>query len=346
MSEAGPIAELTMADTPHLSLFQKAVTLISWSLAVALFLTVGWSVMRPDDPQGAVSLLSRSGGAVMFLQALILATGAAALVALMAGRYLSEVGTFAAALGLVVVSLRGDSIAALIVGYAEATRGYEQSLALNLALESLAWFVVILLSMIASAMAIRYVLPGSAGVEESESEDRAFAVFHSAAYDMPGIGKSLFAARGSSQTAPSEGLRHTLVATFVGLLTIAGLSAGLSTRMITHGQTCFIVAAGMMFATYVANRVSPVRSLLWSFLAVPLVAIIGLVWAALRPAETQLPAILPSSHYLRILPIQYIAVGTAAIVVASWYLYVPGTESREAPGASPRRPSAATGRSA
>ena len=53
MTEATPIAELTVAETPHLSFFQKTVTLISWSLVVALFLTVGWSVMRPDDPQGA-----------------------------------------------------------------------------------------------------------------------------------------------------------------------------------------------------------------------------------------------------------------------------------------------------
>lgn len=346
MTEAEPIAELTIVETPTLSLFQKTVTLISWSLAVALFLTVGWSVMRPDDPQGAVSLISVSGGAVMFLQTLILATGAASIVALMAGRFLSEVGTFAAALGLIVVSLRGDPVAALIVGYAEATRGFEKHLALVLALESLAWFVLLALSMIASSMTLRYLSPGGAGVDEGDSEDRAFAIFHSAAYDMPGLGKTLLAARSSSQTAPSDGLRHTLVATFVGLLAIAGLSAGLSTRMITHGQTCFIVAAGMMFATWAANRVSPVRSLLWSFLAVPLVAIIGLVWAGLRPAETQLPAILPSSHFLRILPIQYIAVGTAAVVVASWYLYVPGIESRDASGASSRRVSPATGRTA
>ena len=99
-----------------------------------------------------------------------------------------------------------------------------------LALESLAWFVLIVLSMIASAMTIRYLLPGRSAADESESEDRAFAIFHSAAYDMPGLGKSLFEARSSSQTAPSEGLRHTLVATFVGLLAIAGLSAGLWTR--------------------------------------------------------------------------------------------------------------------
>ncbi len=341
MTEAGPIAELNMADTKPLSFFQKTVTLISWSLASTLFLTVGWSFMRPDDPQGAVSLLSRSGGAVMFLQALVLATGAAVIVALMTGRYIAEVGTFSAALGLMVVSLRGDSAAALIVSYAEATHQYERNLALNLALESVAWFVVIVLSMIASAMAIRFVRPGGIGMDEVESKERAFAVFHSAAYDMPVLGKRLFAARGESQTTSSEGLRHMLAATLVGLLAIAVLSAGLSTRTITHGQACFIVAAGMMFATYVANRVSPVRSLLWSLLAVPQVAIIGLVWAALRPVESQLPAILPSSHYLRILPIQYIAVGTAAVIVSSWYFNLPDMEGRGEAGASRRRDSSA-----
>ncbi len=55
MSDAGPIAELTIVDTEHLSLFQKTVTLISWGLAVALFLTVGPRLFLPDPPAARVS---------------------------------------------------------------------------------------------------------------------------------------------------------------------------------------------------------------------------------------------------------------------------------------------------
>jgi hypothetical protein len=118
---------------------------------------------------------------------------------------------------------------------------------------------------------------------------------------------------------------------------MALLSVGLSTRVIQHGQACFVVAAGVCAAVYVASRSVPVRSALWSLLAVGLMALVGYVWAGLRPAAPGLPPNIPSSHFLRILPVQFISVGTAAALSTFWYVFQPASD-----GGSSRKATART----
>ncbi len=275
-------------------LLDRAAILAACALAGGLFLTVGWFAVHPDDPAGSVSLLTRSGALMMLIQAAALCGVAAALATLIAGRRLADVGTFAAVLGLALVSLRGATAEFLLVQSADVSAAFERGLALKFALEAVAWLVVVVVALAMSAVVMRWCF----GV----SPDR--------------------------QTIMEHGIKHTLVATAVGLAGMTLLSTGLSTRSIQHGQVCFVVAAGVWIGTYAACRLVPVRSALWPILSVGLIALLGYVWACVRPAIPALPPAIPSSHFMRVLPVQFISVGTVAALAAFWYVCAPIDNSR------------------
>jgi hypothetical protein len=295
----------------HLSFLDRAATWVAWALAGTIFLTIGWFAMAPDDPLGAVSVLTRHGAWMMLLQAAGLAAVTAALATVIAGRRLPEVGTFAAAVGLAAVSLRGGTAGSLLIQWADAAPVSQSSLPMLLALEAMAWFVIVFM---ARGISIgvghwcfgAYPEPrrdGSGGYAEGEPL--------------------------SPRDGATHGIKHMLIAAGAALLTFKIISAGLSTRSVQHGQACFVVAASVCIGSYVAYWLVPVRSVLWAILSVPILAVGGYVWARLGPSPVSLPASVPASAFLRILPIQYIAVGTAAAVAMFWYLYHPVFESAD-----------------
>ena len=59
----------------QLNTVDKTMTAASWVATGALFLTVGWIAMAPDDPQGVVSMFARRGSLAMLrpLKALMVA---------------------------------------------------------------------------------------------------------------------------------------------------------------------------------------------------------------------------------------------------------------------------------
>lgn len=316
-------ASYAMSHRPQLSLLDKTVAFAAWVLAGTIFLTIGWLAMEPDDPQGAVSILTRSRGIVMLVQAGALAAVAAALATAIAGRRLADVGTFAAAVGLAVVSLRGGTAASLLVETADLSAAAQRWLALQLAAETLGWFVVISVVMGVSGLVARWCFPEPRGKDDADLDLCAIAAQTLAGRDAPVLGHWLFRVPAGRQTAPRTGLKHTLLVAAIGLLAIHVLSGGLSSRAIRHGQACFVVAAGVAIASWIAYRRVPVGSALWSILAVPLIAVIGYIWAGMRPAVAGLPLSQPASHFLRVLPIQYVSVGTAAALTTFWCMYTP-----------------------
>lgn len=282
----------------HLSLLDRAATWLAWALAGTIFLTIGWFAMAPDDPLGAVSVLTRSGAWMMLLQAAGLAAVTAALATVIAGRRLPDVGTFAAALGLAAVSLRGGTAGTLLIQWADAVPVSQSSLPIELAFEAIAWFAIVLVA-------------------------RGFSI---------AVGRWCFGDRlcgtaleqwAGPKDSMADGLKHMLLAGGAALVVFKILTAGLSTRSVQHGQACFVVAASVCFASYLAFWIVPVRSALWAILSVPLIAVGGYLWARLGPSPGGLPASVPASAFLRVLPIQYIAVGTAMAVAMFWYLHHP-----------------------
>ena len=153
-----------------------------------------------------------------------------------------------------------------------------------------------------------------------------------AGYDIPRLSCGLFGIHPNAQTPAATGLKHTALAVGVGFAGVVVLSAGLASRSVQHGQSCFVTAGASCIAFYAAYRVFPVRSPLWSMLAVVLLAVAGYVFAALRPATAGFPANIPASQFMRITPIQFICVGTASVLAAFWAIHLPPLDTRRGPG--------------
>lgn len=320
----GDAPSTMMVERPEPSLLDRAATLASWVLAGALFLTVGWFALEPDDPLGPVSVYARHGTLMMLFQAAALAGVAAALATVLAGRRVVDIGTFAAAFGLAAVSLRGSTAEHLLVRGADLSDTLERGLAFRFAIEGVGWFVVIAVAIGVSAIVARWCFGPAGGADRDRTVSRSVAAYPMlAGYDVPWLPARWLGGVDAEQTPIADGVRHMLITAAVGLAAMGVFSAGLSSRSIQHGQVCFVVAAAISIGTYAAYRILPVRSAFWTILAVGLVALVGYLWAMVRPTMPGLPPNIPSSHFLRILPVQFISVGTAAAVATFWSVCVP-----------------------
>jgi len=315
---------LAMAHPPHLSTIEKMLTIAAWALGGAVFLTVGWFAMAPDDPMDPVSLLAHHNAVAMVIQAAALAAIAAAVSTALAGKLLPDIGTFAAALGLMCVSLRGGTVEALLIDNAETAPAVRGSLAISMMLEAVVWIGVAAIATAASAIVMHWFFGQAEEQGASGAEPMRAAVFGIVAgSDVPGVGTTFLHARPDEQTPPLVGASHLAVTALVGIILLRIVTDGLSARSPQHGQSCFVVAVSVAIGCYVAHHVAPVRSALWSILAAWAMAPIAYLWAVIESAPRELPAAVPPSNLLQLLPIQCVAVGTATAVVMFWYMAPP-----------------------
>jgi hypothetical protein len=273
----------------HLSLLDKLALWASWAAAVGIFLTLGWMAMAPDDPYGAVSLLFRGRAMSMWLQAAGLSIVTSAIATILVSRSLPYAGPFAAALGLAVVSIRGQTAESLLIAARTSEMGVN-ALAMRMSLEALAWIGVLMLTFIISSGIARWCFPRTASPKENGS-------FPSVRVPAPAF---------------------AVAALVIALLAFNMLGAGMHSREIRHTQVCFVVAASVWLGCYFAYRVVPARGILWYVAAVVLMVLGCYWWAALQSAPPTLPVSLPPSNFLRVLPIQFVAVGVAAAISAYW----------------------------
>jgi len=314
-----------MAHRLQLNAIDKVFVCVAWAIAGAIFFTVGWRVMEPDDPLGPVSLLTHNHAIVMWLQAAVLTGMTAALATIIAGRRLADVGIFASSLGLAVVSLRGTTAGFWFVRGSDQPGTIHRGLAFSLALESLAWFLLILLAVVVSAVVMRWLYPVHPGVYASKDDDldvRHIAVCGMSAFDTPFLSQLSPHSLHSERTDLRVGLYHFLIAAGAGIPLFVLLTTSQNFRAIEHGQACFLAAATVCLAAYLAHTLMPVRSSLWSILAVPVIAMGGYFWAGINASTMSHPNI-PWSRFLRVLPIQYISVGSAAALAMFWHMYIP-----------------------
>ncbi len=305
-----------MADPPQLGFFERLAVWASWGMAGWIFLTAGWLVMRPDDPLGPVSLFSRHSGLLVLVLVAGLSGVTAALATLIAGRKLVDVGTFSVALGLALVSLRGDTARYIVLQSVDPARA---PAFWQLPLESLGWLLVIGVAIGASSVVMRWCHPKAVRELADPSIDWVLAM--PAGFELRAFGS--VAAGGAARTPLRVALTHTVVVAVAGLIAFNLLSAGLATRAIEHGQACFVVAASVCAACYVGYRIAPVRSALWSILGVGLLTIGAYLWGTLSGTDGSNPPGVPASPFLRVLPLQYVSVGTAAAVAMTWYAHDP-----------------------
>lgn len=290
----------------------------AWGLVLAVFLTVGWLAMKPWDPNGAVSMLSHAQPGIMAVEVLFLAAVMSALATVLAGRAFPDVGAFAVAVGIAGVALKGDTIAYLLIHH--AGRGLVPSLIV----EALFWCAVMAMALLSSAFTVRWCGIGQTSdlLDVSPRSPRIpEPLGRMAAANAPITGRLILEQdAGADRSAARTGLKHLAIAVFIALVLIRVLSTGAPNGAIRHGQACFAVAIGIFVGVRRAQKIFPVGSTLWPCLTVPLTCLLAMSWAwlmSLRTTVENLPAI-PSSSYLRILPITYISVGVVAALLAIW----------------------------
>jgi hypothetical protein len=303
-------AGTAMSAGTHPTLVEKAAAWSSWIFAGAVFLSVGWIAMAPDDPLNAVSLLTRRGSLLMLLQAGGLAMVTAALVTVVVGKRLPHAGTFAAGLGLAAASTRGGTTVQMLALGADGSPDFQSSLALRFAIEAVQWFVVMLAATATSAVVSQWC--HGAASKRNASDDTT-----------------------AGYRRPTNAWQHFGITVACGFVVFLVLSQGWSARSVQHGQACFVAAATIGIAAYLAYRVAPVGSPIPSLLGAGVLAVVGYLWASFRSAPVELPAIVPASPFLRVLPIQMVAVGIAAAVAMYWYVLPSLHETGQPSGDSP-----------
>ena len=251
-------------------------------------------VLTPDDPLGCVSTLSCRLGWWILPVCAALAMVFAALVSIISGAKLEEMGVFAVALGLSLAVLHHESAAFLWATQGQANDELRTALAGLMAAEALGWFAVIGAAYVGTRWAVR-------------------------AFDL----KPLI-----DQDPTDEyrvGALTVLFMCVVAMLALQVLSVGSDLAPIETGQVCFAVAASFYLASLIAYQLTGAQSQVWAYLAVGLVALAGYGWTALNPTpEFPGRVITHYAHFSptafgRALPIQTIMVGTAAAIFGNWH---------------------------
>ncbi|MEE9293364.1 MAG: hypothetical protein V3W34_00150 [Phycisphaerae bacterium] len=308
-----------MAPPNHPTVQQRLLLHGAWIMTAAVFFSVGWMVVHPWDPRGPVSLLAHDQPARMMLAVLALAAVTAAVATVLAGRFYPDVGAFAVGLGLTAVSLRGQTMTYLLIQNEGRT-----NFGVSLALESLFWLAAMIVAMVCSAVVLRWLRnadhDGQAGPASMVSGEPELL----SQMAVAGAGGLIFRRGAGGRTGEdwATGLKHVALVVVISLILIRvfSFSASEPHRAVRHGQACFAVAMGLYLAVGRAQAGFPVHSMFWSCCAVPLVglAAYGLGWMMSMRAPEGMPASVPASSFLRILPVTYIALGTSATLLARW----------------------------
>jgi len=300
---------------PRLGVLDRFVALVAWSIAIALFVTVGWRVLRPVDPQGAVSLLTCRYPWLMVVQMAALGAVVAAATTVLVGRKLADAGVFATCLGLAVANLRADTLGSILIELADRAAETRPNLALHFLLEALVWSAIVLLAMVTGGFVLRWCF----GQDRTDGVGVLSAM---AVADMPVIAGLLQTHDESRRPARvRSGVWHTLFTAVVAFALIGVLSTGSPVPTIKHGQVYFSIAAAFFVAGYLAHGRFPARTPLWTCLSVPVVSVGAYVWVMLVGSESVagLPPNIPPSTYLRALPIEYVTLGTLGSILAFWW---------------------------
>lgn len=318
-----------MSIRRHLRLVDKLVLLTAFAVAAALFLSVGWMAVAPSDPQGAVSLLTHENPALMVVEALALAAVTASLATLIAGSRLPDVGVFAVALGLSLMSIRGGTATYLLITMADGDRGAERLLAGQLAGEAIIWSGVLFLSLVICGWVTRHFQNGvavdAAGSSQSAIANPPVQLLELSATECPGVGRRLGVATDKNRplVAKLAGLKTTLVTGLVAVFAFNVLVSGRLPQSIKHGQVIFAVCASFFLGVWISKMWFTCRTAFWSLLAVPIVAVLGYSWAVSANASGGKYADLasvPMSDFLRATPIAFIAAGAMGVLAARWML--------------------------
>ncbi len=305
-----------------LGVIEKTRVVAAVAMAAALLYTVGWMVIRPTDPDLAVTFV-RSGRAVAAIwpALAVLTVVAGVFGTVLAGPRLPEAGLFAAANGVPDLSLRGGSMEVLLASEGATDQATRQVFLKAMALDCVLWSLIMLAAWIAVTWAYRWVWLGGAGLEVNAAEEPA----------KPQAAKDTKPSTPTAEGGASSvglGWPALVVTGVVGIFVIWMTVGRTPVSIIRRGQTIAAVAGGLYLGAMAARYFTGTRDVRWYLLAVPLVGLLAYLvgylsanmsWA--QGTEYQYYVALattPTHDLVRPLPIGYIAVGTAGVLAGFW----------------------------
>ena len=312
MSMSGAAAAGSIEQHQLMRLGERVLVACAFAVSIAMFVTLGWWASAPEDPLGAVSFLAHPQPWWMLMQLIGLSAVSATVSTLIGGRRVPELGTLTTCVGLAALSLRGAPASAMLLGSTDATQGSVASLGMNLALDTVVWFGVVLVAFVVSAAVESWCFGPRADSMEADREGT-------------GIGHKPGSMDHASHTSPLGMIpagdaggrlytvRSIVITSVIAVVALTLLAAGLSNRSIQHGQAIFLVAAAYWVAMSLTLHIAPSKLAFGPLVSVVLVAVGGYLWTSLRGSAAG-PAPIPSTHFLRILPLQFVSIGCAMVL--------------------------------
>jgi hypothetical protein len=306
-------AALTQQPAAGLGFIEKSRVAAAVAAAALILYTIGWMVAEPVDPNLAVTFV-RSGRAIPAIWPALaaLAVVASMIATVVAGPRLPQAGVFAGAIGLGALSLRGGSMQIMLANEGATSQATRQAFMRAMAIDAALWAAIMVAVWIAVAWAYRWVyLNGNAGSPAGVPQPEANAA----------------GAKNAGKAMPF-GWPALVVTGVIGVFVVWLTDAREPVASVLRKQTIASVAAGLYLGAMAGRYFTGIKDVRWYVLAVPAVAFVAYLvsylssdmsWAQGSRYQYYIYlATTPPHDLARPLPIEYIAVGTAAAIAGYW----------------------------
>jgi hypothetical protein len=305
---------LSIPQARALHFFEKVRVCTGCAIAAALFVTVGWTIARPVDPQMPLTFaLSGGGGPTVAMTIALLAAVAAAVATVVASRTMHHAGVVAVAIGLAVMTTRGGTMLELLMYYGVG-QTERRRLAMALLIDLALWAGAMACAWLSEQLVQRWI-----GSASPSPDDVVNTTSH------PDRG-----AKGKDASAPSGLLlRHGFlgagIAAVVAWIVISLTITRTPASVVQRGQVYFALALGCGLGAVAGTQLWPRGRAVWYALSVLVLAMIAYAWMYARPLldvgegyYAQL-ATTPPNPLVRALPVEFMSVGVAGALVGYWF---------------------------
>ncbi|MBN2375650.1 MAG: hypothetical protein JXD22_04575 [Sedimentisphaerales bacterium] len=316
-----------------MQMYITAMVKIKMALVLAVggvvFGTVGWALVRPEQPGGAFTVVmgGKAAGVLLSMAALgVVVCLAGSVIGTVHGRY---IGQMAIPAGLTVWAIRTGSMDSLLLSHSSVAS--RASMFHGLMFEVLIWLGVVLLGCWLSERVFGLLLQGGG---DGVGDNKIVEVSGEVSIAKKGKDSDGGWLDGGLNSKWLSRVLAVLISCIIGfvlmkLLARSGVPHFNAAETIRVGnvpatkQIVFAVGAAFFLGTLAAHQLFRVK--LWYYLLAPaIVAWVGYAWAGYLVSLSPLEGISPhfvhaSVVFATVLPVQFLGIGSLATIVGFWY---------------------------
>lgn len=279
----------------HLDWKTQVRFFLGLAVGCVLFGSLGWGVLKPVDPYSAIYFQPEEGVLMLLLRVIGLLVVSGAFASIIMDARIPLFGTFAACVGIAIPILKTGGMEYVMVrAHAEKSLEHPEALWGFLALETVAWTGVLAVLVTATMVTEQWLK----GDEEPHLEP------------VKDTGRT------TQKSFWWKGLGGTGITIVLGLFLVAMLAT--STE---KGQVIFACFAALFLAGLAAEQIAENDHPVWQVAAVPVVALIAYLYTwshPMRPPGLELILHIAPNSLARVLPIEYIFIGTLGAIFGNW----------------------------